>query len=379
MKTPPLPNYHIRPRFRSLCFLSRTACRHGKFVAVLAGSSLLVAGSLRANTEDDVATETTTPQANPPNLNTGTSYTSGTAPVATSDLTFNATNFYSDTFTTAYTPATGVFAASGTAFNIGSLDDLSTSQAITVANGNSGTTGAIILNGGNSVSGNTADLLYVATGATLNVSNIKPGTGAVGNTVSINPAVSGNFDIVGTATISVPVAAGMIGSGGALAASASSITKTGAGMLTLSSATNNYTGGTFINAGTLATSGTGTLGTGNVTLTGTAVLTLGSATSLGSASTLRFASTGTINLNNATADTLTTIIDTDKSTVTLAPGTYTATQLNTNFGVTTFTGAGTLTETTAAAVPEPSTWVGILMAAGASGFALRRRMSVRLG
>ena len=233
-------------------------------VAVLAGSSLLAVGSLQANTEDDVASEPTAQQTNPLNLNTGTTYTSGAAPVATSDLTFNATNFYSEATPTGYTQAAGVFAVSGTAFSIGSVDDLSTSQVITLGNGNSGTTGAIMLNGGDSVSGNPADLLYVASGATLNILAAKPNGTAGAGTVSLNPLVSGNFDVVGTSTISVPIAAGMLGSGGALAASASAITKTGAGTLVLTSATTNYTGGTTFAGGVLNVGSTAAIGTAGV-------------------------------------------------------------------------------------------------------------------
>ena len=340
-------------------------------VAATAGFLLLASGSLQAqNTEFDVASEPTTAFTAPPNLNTAATYTNNAVPGTTGDLTFNATNFYSEPEPAGYTPALGVFAASGTAFSIGSLDDLSTSQAITVTNGNSGTTGAIVLNGGDSVSGNTADLLYVATGATLNVSNVKPANGAVGNTISLNLAVSGNFNVAGTATISAPIASGMIGSGGALSANPNSITKTGVGILTLSSATNNYTGGTIVSAGTLATSGTGTLGTGNVTLGGTATLTLGSSASLSTSSILRFGGANTINLNNGTVDTLASIIDTDTPAVALAPGTYTAAQLDTNFGVNSFTGTGSLAVTTA--VPEPSAWIAIMTAAGALGLARRR-------
>ena len=341
-------------------------------MAALASSSFLLAGSLRANTENDVASNL----GAEPNLGASTTYSSATVPTTTSDVTFTAAGNYTVATTNGDNPATGLFLASGAGFSIGSIDDLSTSQAITISNGNTGTTGAIILNGGNSVSGNASDLLYVATGANLTISAVKPG-GAIGNTVSINPVTSGNFDVVGTATISVPIAAGMIGSGGALAASPSGITKTGAGILTLSSATNNYTGGTFVTAGTLATSGTGTLGTGNVTLSGTAALTLGSSASLGTSAILNFAGTNTINLNNATADTLSRIIDTAKPTVALAPGTYTAAQLDTNFGVNSFTGTGSLTVT--AAVPEPSTWIGLVLAAGTCGYALRRRAGARLG
>ena len=357
--------------------------RSGKFVLVLAGTSLLAVGPLLAqNTELDVASEPMTqqPAGGPPNLATNTTYTNGVAPGATSDVTFNAANFYSEQEPTGYTPALGVFVSSGAAPNlsIGTLDDLSTSQAITITNGSAGATGEITLNGGtDSVGGSAAgDLLYVATGATLNISNIKPANAVVGNTVSINLATSGNFDVAGTATISVPIASGFLGTnngGGTLSANPNGITKTGVGMLTFSNAVaNNYTGGTFVTAGTLATTGTANLGTGNVTLSGTGVLTLGSSASLASSAILRFAGTNTINLNNTMTDTLSTIIDTDKSAVVLAPATYTATQLDAAFGVNSFAGSGSLTVTTA--VPEPSTWVGALILAVLFGVAARRRL-----
>ena len=339
-------------------------------LAVLAGSSFLVAGTVRAqNTEDDVASESTTQQTTTTtvNLNTAGTYTGGVAPGTTSDLTFNATNYYSQPSPTGYTPTAGFFSVSP-ALSIGSLNDLSTSQAITVSNGNGNTQAPFTLNGGDAVSGNTADLLYVASGANLTISNLKPATNAPTSTVNVVLGASGNFDVVGTATISAPISSGTVT---APAANPNGFTKTGAGMLTLSSATNNYTGGTIITAGTLATAGTGTLGTGNVTIKGGATLTLVSTTSIGASAILNFAGASTINLNNATADTLSTIVDTDTKTG-IAAGTYTATQLDTAFGVTSFTGTGSLTVTV---VPEPSTWAGALTLAALFGAAARRRQA----
>ena len=343
-------------------------------LASLAGSSFLFAGSLRANTEFDVASESTTQQtaATTVNLNTASTYTGNAVPGTTGDLTFNATNNYSQPSPTGYVPAAGFFGVSP-ALSIGSLNDLSTSQALDIANGNGSTQAPLTLNGGDSVSGNTADLLYVATGATLTISNLKPATNAPTSTVNLVLGTSGNFNVAGTAAISVPISSGTVS---APAANPNGFTKTGVGILTLSSATNNYSGGTFVNAGTLATSGTGNLGTGNVTLTASAVLTLGSSVSFADTASLRFTGTNTINLNNATTDTLSTIIDTDKLTVALAPNTYTAAQLDAAFGVTTFTGNGSLTVT---AVPEPSTWISIVLAVATCGYVLHRRAGARLG
>ena len=154
------------------------------------------------------------------------------------------------------------------------------------------------------------------------------------------------------------------------------LTKAGAGTMLLT-ATNTYTGVTTVNAGmlsvasggtlgsgaitvnsggTLLTSGTGTLGNGaSVTVAGTGVLTLGNSVSLNSNQVLTFAEASTINLGTS-ANTLASIVDSNETSVVLAPGTYTAAQLDSDFetGITTFTGLGTLTIT---AVPEPSTWV----------------------
>ena len=376
MKTSPPTSRHFRNRFQSFRSLSRVACRHGKFLAVLAGSSLLAVGAIHAqNAEFDVASESMTQQttATTVNLNTASTYSGGVVPGTTGDLTFNAANYYSQASPTGYTPAAGFFSVSP-ALSIGSLNDLSTSQAITLTNGNGNTQAPLTLNGGDLVSGNAADLLYVASGANLTVSNLKPATNAPTSTVNLVLGASGNFDVVGTATISAPISSGTVN---APAANPNGFTKTGAGLLTLSSATNNYTGGTIVSTGTLATAGTGTLGSGNVTIAGGATLTLVSTTSIGASAILNFAAASKINLNNATADTLSTIIDTDTKAG-IAPGTYTANQLDTAFGVNSFTGTGSLTLTAAAAVPEPSTWVGIVLAAGAFGFLRRRQAAARL-
>ncbi len=147
---------------------------------------------------------------------------------------------------------------------------------------------------------NAADLLYVATGATLNISNVKPATGAVGNTVILTLAASGNFDVAGTSTISVPIASG---TQAAPTANAFGFTKTGAGTLFLTSTVNNFTGGTTVNAGTL------NLGTGNANgtgvLRGTVTVNAGANLVLSGNNALGFttgAAVTTLNVNGGTVD-----------------------------------------------------------------------------
>ena len=157
---------------------------------------------------------------------------------ATSDLTFSAGTTYSPTTFTVNTPIV-----------TGTLDDLDATQLLTITN--TGTTAStLMLSGGsNSVAPSAADLLYVATGSTLNVSN---GSSA---SFGLVLAASGNFDVAGTATISAPIS-------GAFA-----VTKTGAGTLTLSGS-NSYTGGTTLTAGKLNINAAAALGTGGLNVSG---------------------------------------------------------------------------------------------------------------
>ncbi len=269
-------------------------------VAALAGSSLLFAGSLRANTEDDVASEPTTTQTAMPNLETATAYTSGVAPGATNDLTFNATNNYSQPEPTGNTPTTGLFilspASSGTVFSIGSINDLSTSQVITIENGNGSTQAPFQLNGGDSVSGNASDLLYVATNATLNILAVKPSGSGTG-TLNLILGNYGNFEIAGTATSSVPIESGTLSAG---TTNPYGFTLTGGGTLTLSGI-NNFAGTTTVNSGTLnlaTSSGNGTV-RGIVTVNSGGTLNLTASNALGYTSG---AQVPVINVNGGTVN-----------------------------------------------------------------------------
>ena len=144
------------------------------------------------------------------------------------------------------TTATGVFnfgtgLTPGANLVVGSLDDLSSGSTITIQNQTSDTSAVTITLGGagdqgNSVSGNAADLFYVASGATFNIN----GTGTGADTLTLALGQSGNFNIAGTSTITAAIS----GTG--------NLTRTGSGSLTFSGAQIDNVG-TFINSGTAPT------------------------------------------------------------------------------------------------------------------------------
>ncbi len=144
-------------------------------------------------------------------------------------------------------------------------------------------------------------------------------------------------------------------------AGAVSVAKTGVGSWTVTN-TNTYTGGTTVSLGNLSTSSTGTLGNGNVAVADTAgtVLTLQNTASIGSSAILSFGTNSVINMNFTGDDTLAGITDTTTSQM-ITPGTYTAAQLDSFFGVSSFaTSNGDPTSATFTVVPEPGTWAMLL-------------------
>jgi autotransporter-associated beta strand protein len=149
------------------------------------------------------------------------------------------------------------------------------------------------------------------------------------------------------------------------------LTKSGAGVLTLSGA-NTYTGATQINAGTLHLDATGTLnGSTSLSLASGATLQLDTNISLNDNIVLALAGGSNLDLNfdgSLGADTIRGLI---VGSTTFGPGTYTMTDLN-GFGVT-VTGAGSLT--VLQAVPEPSVFA--LFGLGAAGLLLCRRFRAR--
>jgi fibronectin-binding autotransporter adhesin len=213
---------------------------YGRRRAVMAAAmaAALAAGgpAFAANTELDVTNGAT-------DLTAAGSFNQATPPGPTSDITFLAN--------TTYAPTTFSI---GPSLSIGTLNDLDTTQTLTITNPG-GSDATLTLNGGgDSVLGtNPADLLFVAAGGTLVIQN--------GPTNALNLALgaAGNFDIAGTATI----ASGISGSFG--------FTKTGSGTLTLTGA-NTYTGATTLSSGTLAlnfaSDNTNKLSTGGFTMSG---------------------------------------------------------------------------------------------------------------
>ena len=192
-------------------------------LTALLGSS----GLVRANTESDVLNKAS-------DLDNPASYGGGKLPAQTNDLTFTSATYQNTAFT-----------VNSKALQLGTLDDLNATQALTIT----GLYGVTLYGGTDAVAGSgMGDLLYVANGANL----------SYGGTGGLALAASGNFDTAGAAQATVSAAV----SGGY------TLTKQGSGTLTLSGA-NTYTGGTTFAGGVLNVGSAGALGsTGTLSFTG---------------------------------------------------------------------------------------------------------------
>jgi len=206
----------------------------------------------------------------------------------------------------------GTGATVGAPLTVGSFNVTATSGSYSIRNATTGATNAIITLGGsgslgNGVSGTASDLLFAASGSTFNI--LGPNGSSGSGTLNLVLGQSGNFNAAGTITVSSVISDG--GSG-------FSITKTGAGTLTLSAA-NTFGGGLTLSTGSLALSlssvvsggvvtsgpvGTGTLALNGGTLRSDAATTAGDRTinnnlSLSGSITLGDASsTGVITFDN---------------------------------------------------------------------------------
>jgi autotransporter-associated beta strand protein/T5SS/PEP-CTERM-associated repeat protein len=271
-----------------------------------------------------------------------------------------------------------------------------------VVNLNSGSISGLTGNNNGVFSGTSQlDLNYASTQAGVNNTfNLNGGTLTIGQIITTNNAGNAAFNFNGgtlraaattadfinlgganqrvnvrnggaifdTNTFDVTVAEALLHSNiGGDNATDGGLTKTGVGTLTITNAANTYTGATTVLNGNLATGLTGNLGTGNVTVTDTfgASLTLGNGSSIADTATLFFGDDAEITLDNGSTETLAGITQLDDSQ-SIGAGVYTAGDLNTFFGVSTFLGEGTLT-----VVPEPS--AALLGGLGVLGLLRRRR------
>ena len=172
----------------------------------------------------------------------------------------------------------------GSALTFGTLNNLNTTQPLTITNtaGAGSLTLVPVANG--TVGANPADLIYVAAGANLAITN---GTG-----LTVILPTTGNIDNVNLLSISAPVAitagrtitftgAGATTLSGPIAGTTAAIVINAAGGSVTLSGANLYSGGTTINTGALVVGNLAALGTGavtnNSTLETTASTTLGSA------------------------------------------------------------------------------------------------------
>jgi autotransporter-associated beta strand protein len=146
----------------------------------------------------------------------------------------------------AYGAASGIRTLNTASLTIGSLDDLTTAGAVGIQDDSATTNETLTLGGagdlGNGVSiGQSNDLIYVASGATLNLYGKSGSTGVLGLVLG----QSGDFDVVGTADIGSVISDG--GNGYGITLSSAGVS---GGSLVLSGQ-NTYSGATNLGAGTL--------------------------------------------------------------------------------------------------------------------------------
>jgi autotransporter-associated beta strand protein len=232
---------------------------------VLTGATLFVVAifigqfAQGANTENDYIGSGTG------NVTTTTNWSSGHVPTVTEDAVFNSSS-------NAGIKNYGGGGTVGSPVTVGSLDLTATTGTYSIRNDTTGATNAILNLGGagnlgNGVTGTVAsDLLFAASGSTLQLLGTNGGGGS--GVLNVVLGQSGSFDAVGTIVVS-----SIISDGGNNFA----VTKTGAGLLTLSGA-NTYGGGTTLSAGTLRINNGGTSATNSALGTGTFAINGGTIT-----------------------------------------------------------------------------------------------------
>ena len=299
-----------------------------------------------------------------------TTNASSTTSVVSGRLAIRSTTWSGFNVASGTTPSGVDLNVSGVIFDSGVAGTVTKSGAGTLAlSGTNTYTGVTTLSAGTlSVgtigNGGVAGNLGQATNAAANLVFDGGTLQYTGATASTNR----NFTINASKTATFDVTTNNLTVSGASTTTTGSLTKIGAGTLTLTGA-NTHTGATAVNAGTLATSGTGTFGAGDVNVAASATLTFGNNASIGDLATLTFANTSNIALGFSGAETLGAVYDSVTATY-LTAGTYDATQLNTYFGgISAFTGSGSLT---VSAIPEPATYA-VFAGLGVLGLAAYRR------
>ncbi|MGC4031158.1 MAG: autotransporter-associated beta strand repeat-containing protein [Tepidisphaeraceae bacterium] len=191
-----------------------------------------------ANTSVSVNTDAT-------DLSSASNYSTGSLPTSSSDVVLDQT----------YTNTTLNYNTSGGTLAIGTLNNLYTTSALTIAN-TAGTASAISLNAAaNSVSGNAADLVYVAPAANLTIGSPGGSLGLVVNTTgNLNTVYNGS---IGTGSLTIN--SNVSGTGG--------LNKTGTGYLYLNG-TNTFAGPLTLSAGQTYVTSVNALGNGGVNLSG---------------------------------------------------------------------------------------------------------------
>jgi autotransporter-associated beta strand protein len=245
----------------------------------------------------------------------------------------------------------------------------------------------LIANGG-SGAGGSIQFFSNSTGGTARVEVFNNGTGTAGNLdisshnapgVTIGSLEGSGKVFLGARNLTVgsnnmsTTFSGVIQDGGIGGGTGGSLTKIGAGTLSLTNS-NTYTGGTLINAGTLVAGHDGALGTGNVSLIAAGVvLTLQNGVTnnyIADNATISIVSGATANLNFTGASDLVGGIVLNGFNET-TPGTYGSATSGAMFESVFFSGTGTLL-----LVPEPSTWtmmgLGVAMLAVLMRFRRRR-------
>jgi fibronectin-binding autotransporter adhesin len=242
-----------------------------------AAALLALQSAVAANTGNNYTGSTTGSLLVPGN------WSLGALPTITNDAVFTANTGIS----------TGIRTLTAGSLTVGSWNVTASSGTFSIRNETATATNSILTLGGagnlgNSVSGTSTDLIYVATGATFNIIGANGG----GGTGVLNLALgqSGTFNIAGTSTISSVISGSGFG-----------ISKTGAGTLTLSGG-NTYTDVTTIDGGTLNLSTGGSLAaTTNVAInTGGTLLLSGTGDQVNNGATTTLAG-GTLRTNGASS------------------------------------------------------------------------------